>query len=194
MNEGLIRRIAEALLAQRAATAEDLLQRYRSEVTVTRDFTGYFNPRVTASVDRLSSSEVTHLKFVPMIEDGLVLLLEAAAGEEGATEFVRSDSRRTGQINLRLALAGFALDFAKDRKLKFPVETLEVPVGNEQEQARARRTVLVLKVKQPASQKVVQRPRKKKAARAGAPPAPAEQAVPATEAAPAAEPQGEKQS
>lgn len=71
--------------------------------------------------------------------------------------FVRCASRRTGSFNMRVRLLGFSLEFPDRRKLKFAVEkeTLEVE-GDKQ-------SVLLIRIKTPASKKRVVSPRKKKA-------------------------------
>lgn len=150
-------RIKAAVDANQVVTRDDLLENFKSEIVMRSDNMGYFNPRVTGMVDSLSPTEVTHLKFIPMQQDGLVVAMPATADEPGATEFTRSETRRTGTTYLRLALNGFKVAAEEGRKLTFPVEVQEIASEG------GTRPVLVFYVKRPTSKKSRVVPRKKKA-------------------------------
>lgn len=151
-------RVIDAILNARPVTPEDLLASYPPEITVNPEKIGYCNPRITASVDATSDGEVTHLHFIPMVDDGCVIAFPAEADAPGAIPLVRGDSGRTATLNLRLALHEFNLRRPKGVNLKFPVETesLAMPDGK-------KRTVLVIKVKTPKTKKKATRPRKTEA-------------------------------
>lgn len=183
LGEALKAKIGAAIETGAAATAEDLLNRYPMLVTLTPDLMGYSNPRVTASVDSLSDQEITHLKCIPLVEDGLVIILPAKPEEQAAVEFVRGDSRRTGSFSLRAALVNFNISFSDERKLKFEVAADEAPTTD------GTRKFLAIKVKRPSAKKTVSRPRKNKAAKAAAKPTPE---APAQAPAPAEQPAAEQ--
>jgi hypothetical protein len=155
LDDALLQQIGHTLVEKRPVTKEDLLANLPMEVTVNQGRVGYFNLRVTSEADTLTKAEVTHLKFTPMPEAGLVIIESANPEEASAMEFVRSDSRRTGSVNMRAALDPFNLEFSSDVNLKFAVTVTQVPVGKE------KRSVLVMVVKQPKTKKTVSRPRKK---------------------------------
>ncbi len=154
----LLNKVATALTEGRAATREDLMQNYPTEITVTDDYQGYLNPRVTAIVDQLSGSHVTHVKFIPLREDGYVIVVPAVPDEPGATELVRSKSLRTGTVPMRVALRDFALEFPSGRKLKFPVYSVDIELPTATESSR--KLVLLVRVKQIRSRNIQVRTRK----------------------------------
>jgi hypothetical protein len=158
----LQKKITEALETNQV---EQLLENYDMEFTVSPSYQAYANPRLTTNIDTLFQGEVTHLKFTPLVADGYVIIQTAMKEELGAVEFVRGDSRPTGTVSLRAALNGFDLVWPDDRKLKIPVQTETITVGEES------RTLLLLRVKRPITAKREKRPRKKSAAKAQ-PPAP----------------------
>lgn len=144
----LLRRVAQAIANNKPATKEDLLENKELAFTLTPDFMGYSNPRTTAVLDSLSASEVVYLKFIPMVQDGVVAVLAADKNETGATEFIRADSRRTGVVSLRPTLVGFNLQFSEDRKLLLPIEAEDVPGPD-----GVMRRVVLIRVKQPTTKK-----------------------------------------
>lgn len=153
-SDDFLSRVADALEKNQPATEDDLLARFPRVITLRHDNIGYCNPGVTADIDSLSSSEVKYVKFIPLVEDGCVVIKAAAKGETGAVEIVRGDSRRTLTLSLRLALHPFELDLREERKLRFPVhlETVKTAQGEQ--------SILILRVKRPTSKKTTARPRK----------------------------------
>jgi hypothetical protein len=161
------RKLIEAALAQKlTATRSDLLKKFPLEITVSPEYSGYLNPRVTVLVDSSVAFEVTHLKFTPVPEAGFVAVEACLATDAGAELFTRRDSGRTGSVPMKAALHGFTLNFPDDRKLKLPVESNTVTIDGQE------RTLVMIQVKRPARRKVLLRPRKKSAA-ATSTPAPA---------------------
>lgn len=153
------RKLIEAALAKKlTATRGDLLQRFPLEITVSPDYTGYFNPRVTIMVDNSVTFEVTHVKFTPVPEAGLIAVEACQAGDTGAEVFTRGDSGRTGAVPMKAALQGFKLTYPEDRKLKLPIESNTVTIDGQE------RTLVMLQVKRPARKKTLLRPRKKSTA------------------------------
>ncbi len=151
-------KIAAAIASGVPASKADLLKQYALHVTLTPDFWLYANPRITAAIDSLSETEVTHLKCIPMVDDGLLVVLNAKADEDGAVEFARGDSRRTGSWYARAALAGFNISFSEERKL-------HLPVLDDDGASTGPREYVAIRVKQPAAKKTIARPRKNKAAK-----------------------------
>lgn len=142
--------IADALTKNQVAKRDDLLENYPLEITVSPEYQGYTNPRVTLAIDSMSNGEVTHLTFIPLVTEGIVVIQPATDTVVGAIDFVRGDSRRTGIVNLRVALNKFKLTF-NDRKLKFPVLTLPMEIQGEE------RNVVLIRVKRPRSNKTLTR-------------------------------------
>jgi hypothetical protein len=147
LDEVLRKKIADALANSRVATRESLLSNYPMEFTVSSGWQGYANPRVTLAIDGLSESEVSHLLFYPIAEDGIVVIQAGRKGEPGATEFSRSESRNTGSVSMRVALNDFDLDWSEDRKLQLPVKEDLVDVNG------VGVKVLIMRVKRPGSAK-----------------------------------------
>lgn len=156
-DEALQKKIAEALQQNKVATREDMVSNYPMLATLTPDYNAYLNPRVTQSVDSLSNGEVTHLSFIPMVDEGFVIVQSVRKDEPGAMEFARSESRRTGIVNMRAALNDFDLDWPEDRKLKMPVLVKELPVGDQ------KRQVVLFRVKKAGSKVRQTRSTKQKA-------------------------------
>lgn len=139
-------KVAQALSQGNVATREDLLETKDLSLIVGPDFGTYANMRTTQSIDRLSDTEVTHLKSTPMVEDGAVILEAAQKGEVGAEEFARGETRRFGKFNFRAGLHKFNLEWSDNRNLVLPVTEAEIPMpdGNT-------RRVLIVTVKQPTT-------------------------------------------
>ncbi len=157
IDKEMLNRIQEAVVANRVATRQDLMENYAMEIVMRPDRLGYFNPRVTQAVDDMSNTEVTHIKFIPLVKDGVVAITPAAPTEPGATEFMRGESRRTAMANLRVALNGFQVEIHEGRKLAFPVSPQPFTTAEGKQSS-----ILVFQVKRPESKKSVARPRKKK--------------------------------
>lgn len=177
----LLQRMADAVATGQPVTADVYVDLKDQTMTLSRDYEGWWNAKITRAGDTLNGAQnpVTHYRFHPMLTDGCVVMLPAVRGESGATPFVRSDSGRTGTINMRQALIGFNLTFPRSGKLHLPVEVVDLP-------GAAPRKALALFVKNPNSQPQTTagraRPaRKRKAARK-----PAASAAPEAPAAPAA--------
>ncbi|HYG57760.1 MAG TPA: hypothetical protein VD902_06795 [Symbiobacteriaceae bacterium] len=155
LSDQLRKKIADALLTNRVATRDDLLLDKDAAITLVPNYMGYCNPRVTNMLDTLANQEVTHLKFTPMVDEGLLLGRPAVKGEQGAIDFTRHDSRRTGEFNLRVPLAGFNMEFSEDRKLKLPVEVETIDIGEESQK------VVLIRVKRAEAKKRTAQARRK---------------------------------
>lgn len=152
----LLKRIQDAVEHAQPASPEDLLESLADEIVMGPDYIGYFNVKVTGSVDGMQTQPVTHLKFKPLLLDGVVVVQPAVKGEKGAIEFYRSETRRNGKVNLRAALAGFNLNFAETRSLRLPVKAEPITTRG------VKRTVLLIEVQKPETKQRVERPRKAK--------------------------------
>lgn len=146
----MLQRLTDALAAARPVTPDDLLTRYKAEMTVTDRHNGYSNPRVTRLIDGLAETEVTHVVQTPLKDLGYIVVQAAAAGGDGAIPFQRRDSGNTGWIDLRAALQAFDLKPRAGRKLRLPVQGLTMEVEGK------RTPVLLIRVKR-QKRKTVQR-------------------------------------
>ncbi len=129
LDEAALGRIVDAVETRPPSAREDRIDRLPLSVTLNQDYLGYSNTRTTRCVDSLARGLVSHVKFIPMPNDGWVIMLAAQPNERGAEPFVRIAGRRTGTVNLRDALSAFSLRFSSNRKLRLPVQplTLEKP-------------------------------------------------------------------
>lgn len=144
------------------------MRRKPMEITVNRRWKGHMNPLVMLNARRMSSGTLSHVKFVPDKESGLVVMLPAVEGESGAEPINLSATRRVGWINLYGALLDFNLKFTGNRRLRLPFAMIEVP-DNEGK----KRLVGVLQVINP--EPTAETTYKKKAQSTPAPAAPAPQ-------------------
>lgn len=167
ISDELKQKIGEVVAQEKVATRDDFLDDNFLGFTLSPDYSAYSNVRTTLAVDGLTEGELTHLKFRPMVDNGLVVGEAAKKGEIGAEEFSRTESRRSGSVPLRAALRGFDLEWQENRNLLLPVTVEEVPLPD-----RTTKKILVIHVKRPATKERVSRPRKadtKKNPTSGAP-------------------------
>ncbi len=151
MTQEQLQKITDAVKSNRVANlAEITLESKDMSITVNRHYLGYTNPRVTLEIDRLEETEIGYLKFVPLLKEGLVVMLSCTKDEEGAVEFNRSASGTTATVNLRAALIGFDLEFTGNRKLRLPFGTTTTAGENP-------RKVGLLRVKRPKRKRSVTR-------------------------------------
>lgn len=163
LDPGLLKRIQKAIESGEAATRDDLVENLEDEFTVSPNFMAYANLKVTNHIDAMQIQPVTHLKFTPLVDDGIVIVQPTTKGEKGAEEFVRGETRRTGRVNVRAALNGFDLAFPETRSLRLKVETQNVAA------ASGPRAILLIKVQTPETKPIISRPRKPKDAETAAP-------------------------
>lgn len=154
MSDDVLKAVGKALENANPATKANLIKKLKSEIIVSKGWGAYFNLRVTADADGLTDAEVTHLKFTPLKNEGLVVIEVANADDEGAVEFKRSETLRTGNVQMHTALADFDLSFADERNMVFPVEVATVPVSG------GERRVMIMRVKKRSTKKSIPRPRK----------------------------------
>lgn len=155
IEQALLDRITERVKTAPPVTSEVFVAAKELVVPVNYDSQGYTNVKVTRGIDSLSPAEITHLKFYPMVDDGYIVVLPAKKGEDGATEFRRSGSGRTGLVSLRAALAEFNIKIPVGRHLRLPFAVVNTnPAGTTTDE---RRPVGLLKVKTPKRQKVTTR-------------------------------------
>ena len=92
----------------------------------------YINPRVTAAIDSLSSDPVTHLRLVPLQEEGLIIGQAVDQGQAGVYKFLRTKGNRSGTVPLTAPLRHFASSLPKAGSLIFPVSVETVTVEERQ--------------------------------------------------------------
>jgi hypothetical protein len=155
-SDDLLKAVGKALEQATPATRDNVIRKLKSEFVVNNSWYGYANLRVAAAIDSLARREVTHLKFTPLVDEGVVVIEVAEPDEQGAVEFRRSPTLSTGRVHMRAALADFDLTFADKRNMVFPVQVASIPV------AGTERQVMLMRVKQPTAKKTISRPRKKK--------------------------------
>lgn len=159
--------VSEALRRQQPVDrAEAKLSRKKMEFTVNKRRSGYINPLVMRSARGLWGGHLGHLKFLPIAEQGLVIVLPALEGELGAEAIQLSETQNAGWVNLYGALHEFPLRFTGNRRLRLPFLTIETT-----DEGGAPRPVGVLQVQNPETKP--RTTRKAKSRRAKAPPAPA---------------------
>lgn len=156
LSEDLKRKIAEAVAANRFSTQEDLLLDTELAVTISPTYDAYFNLRITGLLDEATSHVVTHVRFVPLADEGVVVVQAAKDGDKGAVPFQRSETGRSGTVNMRAALRRMKLQWSDGRNLKLPATPDTIPVkGGDPVQ------VLVLTAKAAEHVQRTKRPRKK---------------------------------
>jgi len=119
----MLARMASVVENDRPATRDVFVQRRASSLTVSEDYSTYWNPKVTRILDGMFGAEVAYIKCKPMVEDHCVLVMPAREGELGAVEFQRAESGKVGRCNLRAALIDFNLSFGDNSNLQLPVAT-----------------------------------------------------------------------
>lgn len=109
---------------------EARLARKNMAVAVNKKKKGYINPLVMRHMRGLTDGYLGHVKFVPIKESGIVVVLPAREGETGAEQVALSASQRAGWVNLYGALIDFPLQFTGNRKLPLPYSNLEMTDEN----------------------------------------------------------------
>jgi hypothetical protein len=72
------------------------------EVTVNRSWEGHCNPGLTAEIDSLSNSEITHLLFTRLVDAGFVIITPGFEGEKGAEPWVESGVLEIGEATKKI--------------------------------------------------------------------------------------------
>lgn len=113
----------------KVAGPDDLKGLLLMQVVMGFDWTSYWNLRVLEAVRQNSKRRLSHLKFVPDVENGLVYILPALKGEYGAIALDYTGPETGAELSLYVPLLRFDLDREEGRQRIFQVEPHTVGSG-----------------------------------------------------------------
>ncbi len=114
----------------KVAGPKDLKDRLPMEVAMDFRWKGWMNERVLAAVRGKSRKRLTHMRFVPDPEKGLVYMMQAEKDDYGAIKLDYSAPETGAEISLYLPLLDFELEREEGRLRIFTVESHE-PVNGQ---------------------------------------------------------------
>lgn len=103
-----------------AGELDDLMEVAR-EITMNEKWQGYLNQRVINELNTRYPGRLSHLRFIPDKEQGMVIILPASEGDYGAVELDYTSTESGAFINLRLALKRFTLQKQENRVRVFTI-------------------------------------------------------------------------
>lgn len=113
----------------KVAGAKDLQEILPMQAAMDYNWIAYLNQRVIESIRMGWNRRVTHLKFVPDLDRGVVYILPCQSGEYGAFKLNYSAPETGAEVSLYIPLLRFELEREEGRLRIFPVELREPVKG-----------------------------------------------------------------
>lgn len=110
----------------KVAGPNDLKEILLVQVAMAYTWLAYFNQRVLEAVKRGWNRRLTHLKFVPDVENGLLYVIPALKTDYGAIKLDYTAPETGAELSLYIPLLQFDLDRETGRQRIFEVEEYEV--------------------------------------------------------------------
>ncbi|MFZ5823162.1 MAG: hypothetical protein ACOY94_02270 [Bacillota bacterium] len=110
----------------KVAGPDDLQQTLLLQVAMAYSWIAYFNQRVLQAVKRGWKRRLTHVKFVPDVENGLLYVLPALKTDYGAIQLDYTGPETGAEVSLYIPLLKFDLTREEGRQRIFEVKEHEV--------------------------------------------------------------------
>lgn len=107
----------------------DDIEELANEITMTEDWLAYLNRRLLVMSNANHPGRLTHVRFLPDIETGEVIMVPCGKDDYGAEELKYSETENGASVNLRLAVKRFRLQKQSGRVRVFPVTERKAPDG-----------------------------------------------------------------
>lgn len=111
------------------AGPDDLKRLLPMQVTMSYDWKSYWNQAVLEAVRGGSKRRLTHVKFMPDVENGLLYVVYAMSGDYGAVRLEYTGPETGAELSLYVPLLRFDLERDEGRQRIFPVESHAAPGG-----------------------------------------------------------------
>lgn len=121
ITEELLNRLLEHVKTATPVTRDYFVDKKNLVLVANQEYNIYSNVKSTRGLDSLSKGLVTHFKFFPVKDEGLVIIQAAVKGEDGAVEFHRSRTNRTGNFTMRAPLQSLGLKIQDRRPVLLPL-------------------------------------------------------------------------
>ena len=108
----------------------DDLANQKLEITMTEDWVGYLNQRTLVTLNANHPGRLSHLRFLPDPDQGMVIMVPAQGESEyGAVEIRYTGTEHGAEVNLRRAVQRLKMQKQAGRIRVFPVVERTAPDG-----------------------------------------------------------------